>query len=78
MPPHIVPAAAGLLDGAFGATGCVLVWYNLIAVKIATPAKINVVNIIPIVVYLFFIILISIFSYIISIQVLHGVFVPLY
>lgn len=50
-----VNAASGSDDGTFGATGEVLVWKSLIAVKTATPAKIKVAIIINIVVIFFFI-----------------------
>lgn len=53
----LASCAFGLLDGTFGATAVFLVWYNLIAVNIATPASNIVVIIIPMVVNLFFIIL---------------------
>jgi len=52
------PYASGLLEGTLGATGAFPVLYNLIAVKTAIPANTTVVNIIPIVVNLFFIFLI--------------------
>lgn len=58
----LTAAAAGLLDGTFGATAVSLVSYSLIAVNIATPARITVVNIIPIIVnLLLFIFLLSYF-----------------
>lgn len=47
--------ALGLEVGAVGATASCLNWYSLTAVKTATPAKITVAIIIPIVAILFFI-----------------------
>lgn len=47
--------ALGFDVGAVGATASCLNWYNLTAVNTATPAKISVANIIPIVATLFFI-----------------------
>lgn len=38
----LLPAAAGLLSGAVGATDPCLNWKSLMAVKIATPAKTKV------------------------------------
>ena len=51
---HVFSAAAlGLLSGTFGAIAVSLVWYSLIAVKMAIPARTIVVISIPIVTNLF-------------------------